>query len=175
MKYRTLAVALLLLLTGCGTNPPEPGPSETPAPSTSQSADPLYEEAVAVAKAIDEIDRKYYYQNKFDPFPIDEYDDFAAEDFLSSSKELYSRALDAGYKATDVSELNIRYRHLPGASFQNSDIAIQQCSDGANIKFKQGEEEKLGKKNQQTYFLKRIDGKLKVFSSVVDKSGECDF
>lgn len=175
MKYRTLAVALLLLLTGCGTNPPEPGPSETPAPSTSQSADPLYEEAVAVAKAIDEIDRKYLYQNKYDPFPAEEYSEYAAGDFLAASEALYKQSLDLGKETLDIEKAEIKYKYFPDISKDGSEIALLQCMDGSNAKFRENGDEKFGGKSQSVYFFKHIDGKLKAFTSKSEKESACDW
>lgn len=173
MKYRTLAVALLLLLTGCGTNPPEPDLSETPAPSTSQSADPLYEEAVAVAKAIDEIDRKYYYQDKFDPFPADEYSEYADEGFVQATKALYEAAIKNDRETLSVENVSIKYREFSGVSKDGSEIALQQCLDGREAEFRENGEVTKGGKAQNIYFFKHIDGKLKAVGVEADKKGEC--
>lgn len=175
MKYRTLAVALLLLLTGCGTNPPEPGPSETPAPSTSQSADPLYEEAVAVAKAIDEIDRKYLYQNKYDPFPAEEYSEYADAGFVSATQDLYKNVSERQRETLDFEKAVIRYREFPEVSKDGSEIALQQCVDATEVKFRENGQVSSGVKSQNVYFFKHVDGKLKAFSVKADKRTECSW
>lgn len=175
MKAALPTLALLILLTGCGATAPENQP-KTPTPAAaSETTDPLYEEAVAVAKAIDEIDQRYYYQNKYDPFPEEEYSKYAAGSFVEASKELYKRAAENKIENIGMENASIRYRPLVGVTLENSEIAIQQCSDGSDTKHIRDGEESFGIKNQSNYFFKHIDGELKVFNVSLSKEGRCDW
>ena len=175
MKAALPTLALLILLTGCGATAPETQP-KTPTPAAaSETTDPLYEEAVAVAKAIDEIDQRYYLENKYDPFPEEEYAKYSAGNFLEASKGLYEKANAENIENLDTAEGVTRYRPLPGVSLDGSEIAIQQCVDGTRTKHRINGVEGYGFMTQTDYFFKKFDGKLKAFRVKTSKEGQCDW
>ena len=175
MKAALPTLALLILLTGCGATAPENQP-KTPTPAAaSETTDPLYEEAVAVAKAIDEIDQRYYYQNKYDPFPEEEYSKYAEKGFIDATKALYENAKTKNLTWKDAGTGVIRYREMPGLSKDGSLITLQQCSDGSKTIYEEDGQEKNGIVGETNYFFKKTDGELKIFSSSAVKSGGCEW
>ncbi|WP_028821546.1 hypothetical protein [Propionimicrobium lymphophilum] len=174
MKAAPPTLALLILLTGCGATAPETQP-KTPTPAAaSETTDPLYEEAVAVAKAIDEIDQRYYYQNKYDPFPEEEYSKYAAGDFMDASKAFYEVAKSEGTKWLSVENATTNYSLIPGVSLEGAEVVLQQCSDGTNAIFEENGQQKKGGKTRSRFFLKRFDGDLKIFKSIFEEGAQCE-